>query len=86
MNVIDMSARFARVPPESAEDDEAFFREYRRTRAIDAAIERLIGRLARKGYSADEIIDRFQGTANALVEIRNDPEITMLCAAHDQTS
>ena len=75
MTVIDMSDHFTEAQAESAEEDAAFLQRYRRTRAIDEAICRLIERLERKGYSPDEIVDSFRGFANPMVEIQNDPDI-----------
>jgi hypothetical protein len=65
MNVIDLRRQFE----ERADEAEATRRQGFRELAIDAAIVRLLERLERKGYSAHEIVDRFQGMANELSEL-----------------
>jgi hypothetical protein len=72
MSVIDMRGRFAAAQAESAEDDEAFWHEYRRDRAIDDATLRLIGRLERKGYPLLVVLDRIQGMASEMIQLARD--------------
>ena len=72
MSIIDMSDHFPAAQAESADEEEAFLQRYRRTRAIDAAIERLFERLERKGYRVLEVADRMQGMANDFIELARD--------------
>jgi hypothetical protein len=65
MSVIDLRRQFK----ERADESQAIRQKGFRHLAIDAAIVRLLERLERKGYSAHEIVDRFQGMANELGEL-----------------
>ncbi|MEH2501483.1 hypothetical protein V1290_000294 [Bradyrhizobium sp. AZCC 1578] len=65
MSVIDLRRQFQ----DRADEAEAIRQKGFRELAIDAAIVRLLERLERKGYSAHEIVDRFQGMANELGEL-----------------